>query len=282
MSGFIVRIAAVVYLLVILYSRQSSADFWHITPHQPAKVLLPDDPNDPYYDKFKVIPTPEVTATQFMTNFLGISSTNRRRKRTTHRTDNVFVIDGSISIGSCEFERGKVALTNAMKASHEKGRDVKYAAVTFSDSASINFKFFPYPNAKGKLMSISYPRRWTNTQAGLAMARTLFEDFSAGWRVASRKVVLLITDGRSNIDRHLTIPNAEELKKMGVDIYVVAVGSNIDIVEIVNIAGPGSINPNRSREKYLFRVQNLNGFLKVTKLVVRDLNAGRPFSSNCR
>lgn len=95
-------------------------------------------------------------------------------------------------------------------------------------------------------------------------------------------MVLLITDGRSNIDRHLTIPNAEELKKMGVDIYVVAVGSNIDIVEIVNIAGPGSINPNRPREKYLFRVQNLNGFLKVTKLVLRDLNAGRPFSSNCR
>lgn len=149
------------------------------------------------FAEFKVIPTPEVTATQFMTNFLGISSTNRRRKRTTHRTDNVFVIDGSISIGSCEFERGKVALTNAMKASHEKGRDVKYAAVTFSDSASINFRFFPYLKAKGKLMNISYPRRWTNTQAGLAMARTLFEDFSAG-KMKQRTMQVIIRRERNN------------------------------------------------------------------------------------
>ena len=127
-----------------------------------------------------MIPTPEVTATQFMTNFLGISSTNRRRKRTTLPTDNVIVIDGSGSIGSCEFERGKVALQNSMLASHNKGRDVKYAAVTFSDLASKNFGFLPYKQAKGKLMSISYPNGMTNTQAGLAMAKTLFEDFSAG------------------------------------------------------------------------------------------------------
>lgn len=54
MSGFIVRIPTVVYLLVILYSRQSSADFWDITSLQPAKVVLPDDPNDPYYDSKSV------------------------------------------------------------------------------------------------------------------------------------------------------------------------------------------------------------------------------------
>lgn len=102
-----------------------------------------------------------------------------------------------------------------------------------------------------------------------------------GWRVGSRKVVLLITDGQSNKDRHLTIPNAEELKKIGVDIYVVAVGSNLDIVEIVKVAGPGSFNLHRPRDGYLFRVQDYNGFLKITKLVVQKANAGTPFSSPC-
>lgn len=94
-------------------------------------------------------------------------------------------------------------------------------------------------------------------------------------------MVLLITDGQPNVDRHLTIPNAEELKKIGVDIYVVAVGSNFDIVEIVKVAGPGSYYPNRPREDYLFRVQDYNGFLNITKLVVHKVNAGTPFSSPC-
>lgn len=144
-----------------------------------------------------MIPTPEVTATQFMTNFLDISSTNRRRKRTTRPTDNVIVIDGSGSVGGCEFERGKVALKNSMLTSHNKGRDVKYAAVTFSDSASKNFGFLPYSQAKGKLMSISYPNGLTNTQAGLAMAATLFKDFSAG-EMKQRTMQIIIRRERNN------------------------------------------------------------------------------------
>ena len=145
-----------------------------------------------------MIPTLQVTATKFMTNFLGITSTNGRRKRTTGRpTDNVIVIDGSGSVGSCEFERGKVALKNAMLASHKKGRDVKYAAVTFSTSASINFRFLPYSQAKGKLTSIPYPSGWTNTQAGLAMAKTLFKDFSAG-EMKQRTMQVIIKRERNN------------------------------------------------------------------------------------
>jgi hypothetical protein len=36
-----------------------------------------------------------------------------------------------------------------------------------------------------------------------------------------------MTDGQSNIDKSLTIPNAKKLKGMGVDIFVVAVGDHI-------------------------------------------------------
>lgn len=105
-----------------------------------------------------------------------------------------------------------------------------------------------------------------------------------GWRVGSRKVVLLVTDGQSNVKRDLTIPNADKLKKLGVDIYVVAVGPNsrIDIVEVVKVAGPGSSNPNEKREKYLFRVTDYNGLLKIMKLVVKNGKiGGTPFSSPC-
>ena len=119
-----------------------------------------------------------------MTNFLGISSTNRSERDTPPPTDIVMVIDGSQSIGSCEFKRGKIALNNSMQASHLKNHDVKYAAVTFSWSARVNFKFLTYSQAKrnGELTKISYPDSWTNTQAGLAKAKELFEDPNAGER----------------------------------------------------------------------------------------------------
>ena len=113
---------------------------------------------------------------------MGISSTNRQRRVSAPPKDIVMVIDGSQSIRSCEFERGKTALKNMLLAAHKKNRDERYAAVTFSRSARVNFKFLRYPEAQSQLTGIPYPDSWTNTQAGLAKAKELFEDSSAGER----------------------------------------------------------------------------------------------------
>ena len=97
-------------------------------------------------------------------------------------------------------------------------------------------------------------------------------------------MILLITDGQSNIKRHLTIPNADKLKNMGVEIFVVAVGSYINgIGEIVKVAGSSYrfMRP----EDYLFRVRDYNEFLNVTKLVVKKVSGKHvpviPYSSTC-
>ena len=59
--------------------------------------------------------------------------------------------------------------------------------------------------------------------------------------------VFLVTDGKSNVQSHFTVPNANALKKSGVEIYVVAVGSYVDgIDEMVKVA---SYPP----QNYLFR-----------------------------
>ena len=120
-----------------------------------------------------------------MTNFLFINPTNTRRKRrTVTLIDNVIVMDGSGSVGNCEFKRGKVAIKNTMKSENAiavtEGYDQKYAAVTFSTSASVNFKFLPYSTAVQKLSTINFPDGVTNTQAGLAEARNLFLESMTG------------------------------------------------------------------------------------------------------
>ena len=67
-----------------------------------------------------------------------------------------------------------------LAASKGSGFDEKYAAVTFSSSAYVNFNFLSPSAAQQQLMRISYPGGGTNTQAGLEMAKTLFQGSSAG------------------------------------------------------------------------------------------------------
>ena len=67
-----------------------------------------------------------------------------------------------------------------MDTLHKPGYDSKYAAVTFSSTATVNFKFLPYSSAASKITTIPYPNGYTNTQAGLAEAKKLFDDHNSG------------------------------------------------------------------------------------------------------
>lgn len=117
-----------------------------------------------------------------MTNFLHISPGNldRHKRQLSNIRDVVFVMDGSLSVGDCEFGKGKKAIKYMMGVAKEKGIDGKYAAVTFASSAKINFKFLPYATAGNKILSISYPDGMTNTQAGLVEAKKPFNDPFSG------------------------------------------------------------------------------------------------------
>ena len=117
-----------------------------------------------------------------MSSFLGINSNwSGISKRSFWNEDVVVVIDGSGSVGSCEFDKGKNALVDLMGKMVKPRWDTRYAAVTFSSSSKVNFKFTPNRTAASKIMNIPYPGEGTNTQAGLAEAkRLLFDDLSSG------------------------------------------------------------------------------------------------------
>ena len=97
----------------------------------------------------------------------------------------------------------------------------------------------------------------------------MFNFLVKGRRSTATKWVFLVTDGSSNIDDHLTIPNADALKASGVRIFVVAVGNTINgIDEIVKVA---SYPPN----DYLLRVKNVDGLWDVMKLAVKQVYPGK-------
>ena len=90
-------------------------------------------------------------------------------------------MDASGSIGSYEFEKGKKALKYMLKLINSRLlENGKYAAVTFSSSTTVNFKFLNSSSASEKIMQVSYPGGGTNTRAALDTAKRLFDDTSAG------------------------------------------------------------------------------------------------------
>ncbi|XP_015758231.1 PREDICTED: collagen alpha-1(XII) chain-like isoform X2 [Acropora digitifera] len=255
---------ALIYLHLYFLTGQTMRIFWRRHP-------LPSNPNDPYYQAFKKVPPAQTTANKFVTNFLH-RYPSTFVKRQTREEDIVAVLDGSGSIGHCEFEKAKTALGNLMVSAKESNPtfDTQYAAVTFASSATVNFKFLKYAAAARKIMMIPYPGGGTNTQAGLNEALKLFTNTGSGVRPSGRRAVLLITDGVSTSNRHWTIAIATALKQNGVSIYVIAVGSAFmsGIDEMAKVASSPPQN-------HLFRVSDLNGFLRVIKLVVKQVAPGK-------
>ena len=95
--------------------------------------------------------------------------------------DIVVVLDGSGSIGRCEFGTGKKALKHMMKlAENTRNVDTKYAAVSYSNDAVVDFTFLPYSTAANDIMQIHYVGWSTNTQDGLEKAKRLLEDCASG------------------------------------------------------------------------------------------------------
>ena len=94
--------------------------------------------------------------------------------------------------------------------------------------------------------------------------------FLKGVHHSARKVVLLVTDGQSNVQSSLTIPKADALKRKGVRIFVIAVGSALmsGIREMVKVAS-------WPRQNHLFRVSDLSGFVNVIKLVEKQVAPGK-------
>ena len=55
--------------------------------------------------------------------------------------------------------------------------------------------------------------------------------FIQGRSNAAKKAVL-ITDGPSNLNSYLTLPNAQQLRNIGTDVVAVGVGPNVDQTEL--------------------------------------------------
>jgi Mg-chelatase subunit ChlD len=82
---------------------------------------------------------------------------------------------------------------------------------------------------------MKYEQGSTNTQDALRLANDVVLQESNGMRPPEKgisKVVIVITDGGSNVNASLTIPNANKIKARGFSVFSVGVGSGVNQVDL--------------------------------------------------
>lgn len=138
--------------------------------------------------------------------------------------DVVFIIDDSGSISRDQFNKGLTAIRLLIgKAT----RLANFAAIKFSNKATLLFNFVSPGQAMRKLLNVARSAGATNTQDALRMARSdlFLNPAASNHRREAQKFAVVVTDGNSNVQKGQTVLQARELKRIGTRVIVIAVGS---------------------------------------------------------
>ena len=120
----------------------------------------------------------------------------------------------------------------------------RVALATYSDDVNVAFNLRRYSTQRDVLNAISFSQHGgrTNTAAALREARDKLFVEAAGDRQGVDNVVILVTDGQSNVgSRADTIRAAERLRDDGVSVVVIALGEEVDSAEINAIASDNRV-----------------------------------------
>ncbi|XP_073535930.1 collagen alpha-1(XIV) chain isoform X1 [Phyllobates terribilis] len=172
------------------------------------------------------------------------------------RADLVFLVDGSWSIGDDNFHKVIRFLYSTAGAMDEIGPDGTQVGIAqYSDDARTEFKLNSYKSKESLLAAInSISYKGGNTKTGRAIKHVREDIFTveSGMRKGVPRVLVVITDGRSQDE---AIKIAHEMQLEGFSIFAIGV-ADADYAELVNIGSKPS-------ERHVFFVDNFDAFKKI-------------------
>ncbi|XP_058604797.1 collagen alpha-1(XII) chain isoform X4 [Onychostoma macrolepis] len=175
------------------------------------KTTLSDAPEPPPFD------TPEVMC------------------KTTAQADIILLVDGSWSIGRLNFKTIR-SFISRMVGVFDIGPDrVQIGLAQYSGDPKTEWHLNSHRTRKELLDAVAnLPYKGGNTLTGLALNYLLQNNFKAnvGMRPNSRKIGVLVTDGKSQDD--ITV-NSQNLRDQGIELYAIGV-KNADENELRSIA----------------------------------------------
>lgn len=160
-------------------------------------------------------------------------------RRCGRRMDLTFVLDASGSVDEI-FERSMNLTRKIVHGLNFAGGRTRVAVVTYGDDAQLRFKLNEYSDKISVLNAIAFTQEKgrTNTAGGIEMAVNNVFRASDGDRAGDENVIIVITDGQSNVNEDRTIPSAERARSSGIKVIAIGIGENgrVDRGELNGIA----------------------------------------------
>ncbi|XP_048244945.1 uncharacterized protein LOC124143446 [Haliotis rufescens] len=173
--------------------------------------------------------------------------------------DLAFLMDASGSVSADDFDSAKRFARDVIKIFQIGPNDVRVAFISFSTGYRAEFDFIKYTakdEVLGAIDKVTKAGGGTETDLALNFAsEDLFTD-AMGSRNGSSKIILLVTDGKSNASTR-TIAAARRARKKGIIIFAIGVGRHVDHLELVGVANAPSCT----------HVIVLSGYSDLTALV---------------
>lgn len=177
--------------------------------------------------------------------------------------DVVFVLDSSGSIGPRNWARSKQFALDVTKGLNIGEDAFHVAALAYSRDVTVEWilnddaaKDRDYMEAL--LWDMDWKKGRTHTYDGLRQAQDVLMTSS---RPLAKKIVILVTDGLSNIKAHRTVPQAKKMHKAGITIFTIAVHET-GSPEFEGIAST-------PKEDYLFNLQNYLELSAITREITK-------------
>lgn len=189
--------------------------------------------------------------------------------------DIVWVVDGSGSIGSDNFELVRRLIDDfallfpiSPQPSSGDAVGIRMAAVEFASQGD-GLSVIPLSGAGAAGSSAAFIRSvrglpyfagGTDTAYGIGGGMGQLRSFPRGPSTGAARVLIVLTDGYSD-SQAATLAAADDVRSLGVAIAVITVGRSINWVEIVGMAGPaGSAGGDAS---YVFALEDWNRLRSV-------------------
>ena len=125
----------------------------------------------------------------------------------------------------------------------------RVGVASYSDDVNVAFNLNRYSTQRDVLNAISFSQFGgrTHTAAALRKARDSMLSVENGRRDGVRGVVVLVTDGESNVNAEMTQEEARRLRDTGVVVIVIAVGDRVGEEEASEMASPNRMYRVRER-----------------------------------
>lgn len=154
------------------------------------------------------------------------------------QVDVCFMIDLSGSTRD-EYERTMTYVRQAVYALDFTFGRARVAVITYGSTATVQFNLNKYSSRDDVINALRFMPDIgrTNTQEAISRMRNDVFRVSQGDRAGVRNIGVLVTDGNSNIDRRNTIVEAVRARGEDIAMYVIALGTGVDMAEVNGVAG---------------------------------------------